>query len=182
MRSSHDANVRNSRSPNCASIFSSRKTAAIFSSSTIPENNLSATFTRKSKSCFRKISRRQPRTARRNSAVYQPRDLISALKNHCTPAACSVEPPPFSAFRICVATADSETGTGKYRPRPKNERCLPMQLVQFCQHRAALQVHERRRFECLPRSFKATLDYVFVYVAAGAHVAGWKLSCLPRFG
>src|SRR5207302_7551112 len=45
------------------------------------------------------------RTARRKSAVYHPCDLISSLKNHCTPAACSAEPPFFSARRICVATA-----------------------------------------------------------------------------
>lgn len=39
-----------------------------------------------------------------------------------------------------------------------------MLLVQFCQSEAALQVRERRRFECLPRPFKATLDYVLVCV------------------
>ena len=63
-------------------------------------------FTRKSRSCSRRISRRQRRTARRKSAVYQPCDLISSLKNHCTPAACSAEPPPLSARRICAATSD----------------------------------------------------------------------------
>src|ERR1019366_1498355 len=80
-----------------------RNTAAAFSSSTLPENSLSATPTRKLKSCFRKMSRRQRRIARRKSPVYQPCDLISSLKNHCTPAACSAEPPSFNARRICAA-------------------------------------------------------------------------------
>ena len=104
MRLSHDSNIWNSRSPNCASMFSSRNTAATFSSRTEPENNLSATLTRKLRSCSRKISRRQRRTARRRSPVYQPCDLISSLKNHCTPAACSADPPPLSASLICAAT------------------------------------------------------------------------------
>src|ERR1022692_2834167 len=105
MRSSHDSNIRNSRSPNFASIFSRRNTAATFSSSTEPEKSSSATDTRNSRSCSRKISRRQRRTARRNSAVYQPCDLISSLKNHCTPEACWAEPPSLRIDRISVAIA-----------------------------------------------------------------------------
>src|ERR1039458_1133103 len=81
MRFSHESNMRNSRLPHCASIFSSRNTAAAFSSSTLPENSLSATPTRKLKSCSRRMSRRQRRIARRKSPVYQPCDLISSLKN-----------------------------------------------------------------------------------------------------
>ena len=105
MRSSHDSNIRNSRSPNCASSFSSRNTAAIFSWRALGREYLSADFSTEIKSCSRRISRRQCRTARRNSAVYQPCDLTSSLKNHCTPAACSAEPPPLSALRICAATS-----------------------------------------------------------------------------
>src|SRR5579872_40629 len=108
MRSSHSSNIRNSRSPHRASSFSNKNTAATFSSSTLPQNRSSATLTRKSKSCCFKISRRQPRTARRNAAVYHPCDWISSLKNHCTPAACSAEPPSLSARRISAATLDGD--------------------------------------------------------------------------
>src|ERR1035437_961308 len=124
MRFSHESNMRNSRLPHCASIFSSRNTAAAFSSSTLPENSLSATPTRKLKSCSRKMSRRQRRIARRKSPVYQPCDLISSLKNHCTPAACSAEPPSWSARRICAAISDGLflcSATWKFlRPKTKD--------------------------------------------------------------
>src|ERR1700736_468255 len=122
MRSSQDANSLNSRSPNCASIFSSRNTAAIFSSSTFPENSSSVTFRRKSTSCVRKISLRQRSIEIRKSAVYQPCDLIFSLKNHCTPTAWSEEPPFSRARRIWPATAEGlEECTRKYSPAPRRD-------------------------------------------------------------
>src|ERR1700733_9584356 len=81
MRSSQEAKSLKSEGPQFAVKFSRRNTATIFSSSTEPENNSSASFTRKAKSLFCKISRRKLRLARRRSAVYQPWDLISSLKN-----------------------------------------------------------------------------------------------------
>jgi hypothetical protein len=47
---------------------------------------------------------RKLRAARRRFAVYHPCDLISSLKNHCTPAACSEEPPVFRKVRISAAS------------------------------------------------------------------------------
>ena len=104
MRSSHDSNSLNARSPNSASSFSSKNTAATFSSSTEPTKSSSATATRKSSPRSFRNPRRKPTAARRKSAVYHPCDLISSLKNHCTPAACSADPPSFKARRISLAT------------------------------------------------------------------------------
>src|SRR3984957_5870442 len=137
MRSSQDSSSLNSRSPNSASSFSKRNTAVIFSSRTLPEKSSSATLTTKSSPNSFRISRRKLRAARRRSAVYQPCDLISSLKNHCTPAACSGDPPCFSVWRICAAIS---AGVGLREGREFNWLGSPRGLSHTCQKSTAAQL------------------------------------------
>jgi hypothetical protein len=106
IRDSQDSNKQNSGSPKSSVILSSIRTANTFSSSTFPENSLSATCKRNGRPRSSKIIRRQRTAALRNPAVCHPWDLIPSLKNHCTPLACSGEPPLLSMRRISAATRE----------------------------------------------------------------------------
>jgi hypothetical protein len=85
-------------------LFFEQKYGEYFSSRFRPEKSLSATCTTKFIPCSRAMLRRACVAAFLSAAVYQPCDLISSLKNHCTPSACSADPPSLSMRRICSAT------------------------------------------------------------------------------